>query len=45
MKSNIADYRQFFKRIEIDPRSGDGNYFRTDAGIAEMQKGYEDANE
>jgi alpha-L-fucosidase 2 len=41
-KDHIADYQSFFKRVDLDLGSGDGNYFTTDARIAAMQNGYVD---
>ena len=42
IKNHIADYQSFFKRVDLDLGSGDGNYFPTDARIAAMQNGYVD---
>ena len=43
-KSHIADYQSFFKRVDLDLGSSDGNYFTTDARIAAMQNGYVDTD-
>jgi alpha-L-fucosidase 2 len=41
-RDHITDYQSFFKRVELDLGSGDGNYFTTDARITAMQNGYID---
>ena len=41
-ENHIADYKSFFKRVDLDIGSGDGNYFTTDARITAMQNGYID---
>lgn len=41
---HIADYQSFFKRVDLNLGSGDGNYFTTDARIAAMQNGYVDTD-
>lgn len=41
-KEHIADYQSFFKRVEIDLGSGQGNFFTTDARITAMRNGYPD---
>jgi alpha-L-fucosidase 2 len=43
-KNHINDYQSFFKRVDLDLGSGDGNYFTTDARIAAMQNGYVDTD-
>ena len=43
-KIHIADYQSFFKRVDLNLGSGDGNYFTTDARIAAMQNGYVDTD-
>lgn len=43
-KTHISDYQSFFKRVDLDLGSGDGNYFTTDARIAAMQNGYVDTD-
>jgi alpha-L-fucosidase 2 len=43
-KDHIADYQLFFKRVDLNLGSSDGNYFTTDARIAAMQNGYADAD-
>jgi len=43
-KDHIADYQSFFKRVDLDLGSSDGNYFTTDARIAAMQNGYVDTD-
>jgi alpha-L-fucosidase 2 len=43
-KTHIADYQSFFKRVDLDLGSGDGNYFTTDARISAMQNGYVDTD-
>ncbi len=43
-KNHIADYQSFFKRVDLDLGSGDGNYFPTDARIVAMQNGYVDTD-
>ncbi|GEO10153.1 alpha/beta hydrolase [Segetibacter aerophilus] len=42
-KDHVADYQQFFKRVDLDLGESDGSYFATDARILAMQNGYEDA--
>jgi alpha-L-fucosidase 2 len=42
-KNHVADYQQFFKRVDLDLGESDGSYFATDARILAMQNGYEDA--
>jgi alpha-L-fucosidase 2 len=44
LSRHIADYQQFFKRVDIELGSSDGNYFTTDARIAAMQNGYVDTD-
>ncbi len=41
-KDHITDYQSFFKRVDLDLGSSDGNYFTTDARIAAMQNSYDD---
>jgi alpha-L-fucosidase 2 len=41
---HIADYKSFFKRVDLDLGSGDGNYFTTDARITAMRNGYIDTD-
>ena len=41
---HIRDYQSFFKRVDLDLGSGDGNYFTTDARVAAMQNGYIDTD-
>jgi len=41
-KDHITDYQSFFKQVDLDLGSSDGNYFTTDARIAAMQNGYDD---
>jgi alpha-L-fucosidase 2 len=41
-KDHITDYQSFFKRVDLDLGSSDGNYFTTDARIVAMQNGYDD---
>ncbi len=41
-KDHVADYQSFFKRVDLDLGSSDGNYFTTDARITAMQNGYVD---
>jgi alpha-L-fucosidase 2 len=41
---HISDYQSFFKRVDLDLGSGDGNYFTTDARLAAMQNGYVDTD-
>ena len=41
-KDHITDYQSFFKRVDLDLGSSDGNYFTTDARITAMQNGYSD---
>jgi alpha-L-fucosidase 2 len=43
-EDHIADYQLFFKRVDLDMGSGDGNYFTTDARIVAMQNGYVDTD-
>ncbi|MCJ7447690.1 MAG: glycoside hydrolase family 95 protein [Bacteroidales bacterium] len=43
-EDHIADYQSFFKRVDLDLGSGDGNYFTTDARITAMQNGYVDTD-
>lgn len=43
-RTHIADYQSFFKRVDLNLGSGDGNYFTTDARIAAMQNGYVDTD-
>ena len=43
-KDHITDYQSFFKRVELDLGSSDGNYFPTDARILAMQNGYVDTD-
>jgi alpha-L-fucosidase 2 len=43
-RDHIADYQSFFKRVDLDLGSSDGNYFTTDARIAAMQNGYIDTD-
>ncbi|MCX6325123.1 MAG: glycoside hydrolase family 95 protein [Bacteroidia bacterium] len=42
--AHLKDYQSFFKRVDLDLGSGDGNYFTTDARIAAMQNGYVDTD-
>lgn len=42
LQNHIADYQSFFKRVDLDLGSGDGNFFPTDGRIAAMQNGYVD---
>ena len=44
MENHITDYQSFFKRVDLDLGSGDGNYFPTDARITAMQNGYVDTD-
>jgi len=41
-KDHITDYQSFFKRVDLDLGTGDGNYFTTDARITAIQNGYTD---
>jgi len=41
---HLSDYHSFFKRVDLDLGSGDGNYFATDARIKAMQNGYNDTD-
>lgn len=41
-KDHIADYQNYFKRVDLDLGSGNGAYFPTDARIAAIQNGYAD---
>jgi alpha-L-fucosidase 2 len=43
-KAHVADYQSFFKRVDLDLGSSDGNYFTTDARIAALQNGYADTD-
>lgn len=43
-KDHITDYQSYFKRVDLDLGSGDGNYFTTDARITAMQNGYADTD-
>jgi alpha-L-fucosidase 2 len=43
-KDHITDYQSFFKRVDLDLGSGDGNYFTTDARLNAMQNGYVDTD-
>jgi alpha-L-fucosidase 2 len=43
-QTHISDYQFFFKRVDLDLGSGDGNYFTTDARISAMQNGYVDTD-
>lgn len=43
-KDHIADYQQYFKRVDLDLGTSDGTYFPTDARILAMQNGYIDPN-
>jgi alpha-L-fucosidase 2 len=43
-KAHIADYQSFFKRVDLDLGSSDGNYFTTEARIAALQNGYTDTD-
>jgi alpha-L-fucosidase 2 len=43
-QTHITDYQSFFKRVDLDLGSGDGNFFTTDARIAAMQNGYVDTD-
>jgi alpha-L-fucosidase 2 len=44
IKTHIADYQSFFKRVDLDLGTSDGNYFTTDARITAMQNGYVDTD-
>ncbi|HSU51677.1 MAG TPA: glycoside hydrolase family 95 protein [Segetibacter sp.] len=41
-KNHIADYQQFFKRVDINLGASDGTYFPTDTRLQAMQNGYTD---
>ncbi|MCW3108814.1 MAG: alpha-L-fucosidase [Segetibacter sp.] len=41
-KDHIADYQQYFKRVDLDLGTSDGSYFPTDARLAATQNGYLD---
>jgi alpha-L-fucosidase 2 len=41
-KDHVSDYQKYFKRVDLDLGSGDGNYFTTDARMSAMQNGYID---
>jgi alpha-L-fucosidase 2 len=41
-KNHIADYQQYFRRVDLNLGASDGSYFPTDARILAMQNGYED---
>ena len=43
-ENHIADYQSFFKRVDLDLGSSDGNYFTTDSRITAMQNGYVDTD-
>ena len=43
-RDHIADYQSFFKRVDLDLGSGDGNYFTTDARLTAMKNGYVDTD-
>jgi alpha-L-fucosidase 2 len=42
--AHITDYQSFFKRVDLDLGSSDGNYFTTGARIAAIQNGYTDTD-
>jgi len=43
-RNHVTDYQSFFKRVDLDLGSSDGNYFTTDARITAMQNGYVDTD-
>jgi alpha-L-fucosidase 2 len=42
-KDHVADYQQYFKRVDLNLGTSDGSYFPTDARLAATQNGYVDA--
>lgn len=43
-RDHINDYQKFFKRVDLDLGTNDGNYFTTDSRVAAMQNGYVDTD-
>ena len=43
-RDHVNDYQKYFKRVDLDLGTSDGNYFTTDARVAAMQNGYVDTD-